>query len=140
MAAQDNEITSRRITVFPQEPDRTGKHAEVVDASPLIYLVLGGISLLLASAIGFFPMHSTAAGILFLGIFLIAFVSLVLLGSILGPQALFKIAARARSGTACQTTCLRCLQKMRRSQHTLQLWAPFLPTLRMHAVVTMWVH
>lgn len=80
MAAQDNEITSRRITVFPQEPDRTGKHAEVVDASPLIYLVLGGISLLLASAIGFFPMHSTAAGILFLGIFLIAFVSLVLLG------------------------------------------------------------
>ena len=80
MAAQDNETNSRRITVFPQEPDRTGKYAEVVDASPLIYLVLGGISLLLASALGFIPMHNTAAGLVFLGIFLASFVSLTLLG------------------------------------------------------------
>lgn len=80
MAAQDSENNDRRITSFPQEPDRTGKYAEVVDASPLIYLVLGGISLLLAAAIGFVPMHNMAAGLVFLGIFLASFVSLTLLG------------------------------------------------------------
>ena len=139
MAAQDNEITSRRITVFPQEPDRTGKHAEVVDASPLIYLVLGGISLLLASAIGFFPMHNAAAGILFLGIFLIAFVSLVLLGRYWALR-LFSKSQRCPIRHSMPNRLLQMLQKMRRSRLTLQPWAPFSPTLRTHAVATMLVH
>lgn len=70
----------QRIPALPAEPDRTGRHAEVPDASPLIYLVLGGMGLLLASAIGFFPMHNAAAGILFLGVFLATAFYLTMLG------------------------------------------------------------
>ena len=88
----EKDTADRRITALPDEPDRTGKLAEVPDASPLVYLILGGIGLLLASAIGFFPMHSPAAGLGFLAVFLLAAAYLTMLGR----QWALKLFSRSR--------------------------------------------